>query len=295
MAPLHQLLADMFAAAEKVGGSASYELPDGLHLKVATRGRRMVIAWREEGKQPSAKELEIVGEDAGFYDPDTRPWKCRESAHAFLIVEGFQGQLCEHEWGDWMHVNMRPKFLKTHTCKKCGVVVGMSYSTRKNSKDVYHYDTWELRETVFARWVKLGPVPGSLRLLPHHGKAGKAVQTTPAPPAPPTPTPTDPDAALKLHLINLLGVVSFAAACRNHWFRHHTVIEARRAYLKKAEVKELREEVESGWFRRAYRHALPYVLAACRWRHQYRALPVKATAGKRTRKPRQKKAEVAAA
>lgn len=281
MAALHQLLDDMFAAAERANGTASYALPDGLHLKVATRGRRMVIARRERGKKPSPKELEIVGEDAGFYDPDARPWKCRESEAAYLIVEGFHGQLCDHEWGDYIHFNMRPKYMRQHTCQKCGVVVAISYSTRKNSKTTYAYDTWELRETVYERWAKRGPVPGSLRVLPHHGKPEDAPASAPAP-------SLNPEAALKSRLVNLLGVVSFAAACKNPWFRQHHVMQARRAYLKGADLAALRDEVDSGWFGQAYRHAVPYVLLACRWCHQYRALPRKVSV-RRQRKPRQKK------
>lgn len=123
-----------------------------------------------------------------------------------------------------------------------------------------------------------------------------ATTTAPAPVArTPEQLQQERDKAERAYLTGLLTCVSLGAACRNHWFRHHTVIQARRSYLAAASLGELREEVSGRWFAHSFRHALPYVLLVCRWVHQCRALPLMASAGKRQRKPRQKKAEVMAA
>ena len=300
---LVELLDEMFAASQQTGAGVHRQLSSGLHVKVGLRGqRRMIIVWRSADKLPSAKECEILGEDAGLYDPKYRLWRCQESEDAFLITEGYRGELCDHRMEFFMHVNARPKFQKAWRCSKCGIVAGVAYSTRKSAKEKHFYGKWELREHVWQAWCKRGPATDALSDQPHHKHEGiSAPPVAAAKPKAKASPKTDAqrqaerDKAERRHLTGLLTCVSFAAACRNRWFRNDFVMQARRAYLEAAKLPELREEVSGRWFAHSYRHALPYALLACRWRHQYRALPLKATAAKRSRKPRRKKAEVAAA
>lgn len=162
-----ECLAQLLAAAAASNQAFLCALPDGLHLKVALRGERpMVCAWADGGRL-SPQRLEEIGEDAGFYDPLVRPWQCAESASAHLIVEGFRGELCAHDFGMLMHFDAKNEFGNMGHCQRCWVFVSRSLS-RRGSRESCTYDTWELRPHVWQRWVKRGPVPGSLQPQAHH-------------------------------------------------------------------------------------------------------------------------------
>ncbi len=308
---LVDVLAEMFTVSGQQGAQVHRRLFSGLHVKVGVRGeRRMIIVWRDGDRLPSAKECEIVGEDAGFYDPKYRAWRCKESDSAFLIQEGYAGSICEHEWGFVYHMNARPQFAQGQVCRRCGVRVAVHSSRRANGKTRYAYDKWELREHVWERWLKRGPVPGSLVTLPHHDDPG---DTSPPPVAAEPLTPQQEaaqaergqeaqDAAEKAHLIGLLTCVMLHHAAVNPWFRQGHVIAARRKFLKDSALEDLREECRGRLFAWAFPAARPYVFLVvhwasygARWRHAHRALPVKATASRKARKPRTPRKAVAAA
>lgn len=160
-------LAKAVEVSRETGQPVRLTLGKGLNLKVLTRRTTMILAWRGDGRVPSDKECEIVGEDAGFYDPKWEAWTCSESARARLITEGFTGQLCQHEWSQPVHFNMRPKFAWRFSCRRCGCVIEVLGSTR-SQKQTYGYDGWDLRESVFEKWKTCGPVPGSLSVKAHH-------------------------------------------------------------------------------------------------------------------------------
>lgn len=175
MPTLHALLSEMVQVSRDTGQPVHRTAARGLRLKVLARQSVMVIVWRDGGKVPSNKECEIVGEDAGMYDPRTEPWTCRESQSARLIREGFTGALCDHQWGQPVHFNMRPRFAWQFSCEKCGCRFEIHGSTR-SKKQTYTYDEWELRESVAERWKQRGPVPGSLKAQAHHQQKDKEIE-----------------------------------------------------------------------------------------------------------------------
>lgn len=147
----------------------------GLHFKkTAVGGRTVLICWRESGRAPSAKECEELGEDFGFFDPQIEPCKASGHPQARQVRENFAGELCDHQWGMNTHFDSRKEYGYMSACKKCGVKVARTHARRGN-RSSYVYDTWELREHVWRNWMRRGPKPGALRVLPHHGSSGEEV------------------------------------------------------------------------------------------------------------------------
>ncbi len=297
------LLEQMFTASQQSGGGVHRKLMSGLHLKVGVRGeRRMVIVWREGERLPSAKECEVVGEDAGFYEPKYRTWPCKESEDAFLIEEGYRGPLCDHAWGFQVAVSSDKATGYYTTCTRCGIKAQV-LTPKRGKKQRYGYGKWELRPHVFERWTQRGPAGDDLGEQPHHSDEGSQEPPVLAamPPAAPAHALTRQGAAeaakraeeqrreaLANKLRAGLLVVSFWSACVNRWFRHATVIGSRRSYLTNADLETLQDEVSGGWFTRSIRWALPYALLLCRWRHLTRALPLVATPAPKASRPRKK-------
>lgn len=286
------LLDQMFAVSVQHGAQVHRKLMSGLHVKVAVRGdRRMIIVWRGGGKLPSGKECEVVGEDAGFYDPKYRLWKCKESDEAFLITEGYRGPLCDHEWGFKVAVDSDKAVGHYTTCLKCGVKLQV-LTPRRGKKPKYGYGKWELREHVFERWSVRGPAGDDLAEQPHHQDEASTAPPVVEPLLPPPLTEEAAkrlrDEAEKAKLVGLLTCIAFRSACVDPWFRRHEVIRNRLNYLKNSKLDELREECRGRWFRSHFWHSVPYVLLLCRWPLMTRALPAQATPAPKARKPRKK-------
>ena len=133
------LLDQMFAASVQHQGQVHRKLASGLHVKVGVRGdKRMIILWRDGDRLPSAKECEIVGEDAGFFDPKYRTWQCKESESAFLVTEGYQGEPCEHAWGFRVVVDSNKVTGHYQTCLKCGIKAQV-LTPRRGKKQRFGY------------------------------------------------------------------------------------------------------------------------------------------------------------
>ncbi|MFB9994096.1 hypothetical protein ACFFLM_19235 [Deinococcus oregonensis] len=166
--PREEALAQLFALAAETELAYRCALPDGVQLKVAVHGeRRLVCAWHQDGERLGSVLCEEIGEDAGFYDPRIKPWVCAESTHAHLIIDGFQGALCEHQWGVNMHFDERLQFGNLHKCELCGVTLTCA-SARRGNRVTYTYDVWQIRENIYQRWAKRGPVLGALQEQPYH-------------------------------------------------------------------------------------------------------------------------------
>ena len=160
-----EILAAMFAGLEPGGPALLTTLPDGLGLKVVSRGdRRMVCAWAD--RRLSARALEEIGEDAGLFDPRARPWTCAESQRAHLIVDVYSGGLCEHEFSHF-HADGRGQYWNYYTCTRCGLRA-ISTHSRRGQRVHWAYDTWELRHHIWQAWMRRGPVPGAMQPQAHH-------------------------------------------------------------------------------------------------------------------------------
>lgn len=295
---LSEVLATMFAASAEQGAGVHQRLSSGLHVKVGVQGaRRMMIVWRDGDRLPGGKECEILGEDAGFYAPKYRSWTCKESDSAFLITDSFRGEVCRHTWGLSVHFDGAKEFGYASSCQTCGAT-WMHTSSRRGKKESWHYNGQTVRETVFHRRLVEGPVPA-------------VAQPQPAPPAPVRPAPLPQtreqraealkarqeaqERALAQHLRGLLTCVAFRSACRSPWFARHQALEARRSFLKGATLAQLREECGGRWFASHFPRAVPYVLLACRWQQQARALPLKATPERKVKAPRKRRTKAVAA
>lgn len=317
---LHAVLEEMFRESLRAGAGVSQKLPGGLHVKVGVRGeRRMVILWRGGDRVPGATECEIVGQDAGFYAPKYRSWKVQESDSAVLIQEGYQGELCTHAWGMNVHFDEKNAYGNAAVCQSCGGSWRRQVPRRGKAAEVYLYNGQKIRHSVLQRWVERGPVPGvgALRdpdaeAVREFGAVLRQAGPTSLPAEEPDAAPLAPeqakreqearDAAEKAHLIGLLTCVMLHHAAVNPWFRQGHVIAARRKFLKDAALEDLREECRGRLFAWAFPAARPYVFLVvhwasygARWRHAHRALPVKATAARKARKPRTPRKAVAAA
>lgn len=167
MTTLPEALAYLFGGVTAGGPALLCSLPDGLHLKVVLRGeRRLIGAWSDVTRL-SPQACEEIGEDAGFYDPVVKPWACAESPRAFLIVEGFRGELCDHDFGLLAHYDAKNEFGNLGHCQKCRVLVQRAHA-RRGRRETCTYDRWELRTHIWQRWLKRGPVPGALQPQAHH-------------------------------------------------------------------------------------------------------------------------------
>lgn len=136
-------------------------------LKREQGGVLSLLVYRTDGRTPLARACEEAGEDVGFFDPRTSrfngdgPYK-----NAQVVTEGFQGELCDHEWGRTGHYGRNP-YGTFWRCDRCGVTVATA--TKKRSEHTeYTYDSWGLRFHIWQKWCKRGPVPGSLQVQEHH-------------------------------------------------------------------------------------------------------------------------------
>ena len=285
------LLDQMFAVSVQHGAQVHRKLMSGLHVKVAVRGdRRMIIVWRGGGKLPSGKECEVVGEDAGFYDPKYRLWKCAESEEAFLITEGYRGPLCDHEWGFKVAVDSDKAVGHYTTCLKCGVRLQV-LTPRRGKKPKFGYGKWELRAHVFERWSVRGPAGDDLAAQPHHqdeGSTAPPVVEEPPPPLTAEAAQQQLDETEKAKRVGLLTCIAFRSACVDPWFGNHWVIRNRLNHLKNSNLEELQQECGGRWFRSHFWRAVPYVWLLCNWRQITRALPAQATPAPKKRKSRKK-------
>jgi len=134
-------------------------------------GTLTLLAYREDGRSIPARICEEIGEDHGFFDPQTQTLHGAEHPNTQIITEGYTGALCEHRWDSVMHFSRNP-YGYIRTCGKCGVKTMESHRKRSN-KGTYTYDVWELREHIWRKWMQTGPVPGALQPQAHH-KGGEA-------------------------------------------------------------------------------------------------------------------------
>lgn len=304
---LAPLLDEMFGQSRASGNPVTRQLLGGLSVKVRERaGKRMVIVWRAGKGLPGATECEIVGQDAGLFQPKFRTWQCQESDQAFLITEGFDGALCTHVWGPADPLTEGKATGERCVCTRCGA--DWTRLTGPRGKVTLTYNGAVIkRETVWNRWLVTGPAPAphveEIEEIPPEvleELASPPVQTAQRPhwrDRQKTDKPVvdhvavarqqELDTQERQRLSGLLLCVSFWCAAWDPWFRRHAVIGMRRAHLKGAPLDELRAEVRGGYHQRTFRHAWPYVLLLCRWRHATHALPEHATpAPKPKRAPR---------
>ncbi|MBZ9713788.1 hypothetical protein [Deinococcus multiflagellatus] len=320
-ANLPGVLDDLFAAAAARGNGVRHKLANGLRLKAGLRGeRRLLLVWRSGDRLPSATECEIVGHDAGFFQPRYQLRPCAESPNAFLITEGYRGDVCEHTWGPTDPLQMGKVKGERCVCTHCGA----QWTRLDGRRPTTTYNGQKVRPAVLERWQVRGPVPPQItEEVPAEVLEALAEDRADVPVYEPAPSwrdrkaakkaaPVDReaearqqarDAAERKRLSGLLGLVDFWCIFWDPWFQRATVIAVRRDYLKGADLEDLRAEVRGRYFQQTLPHALPYVLLALRWRHVARALPEVATpapvASKRgrkastTRKPRSRKAAAA--
>lgn len=136
-------------------------------LKREQNGVLTLLVYRTDGRAPTPQECEDAGEDHGFYEPKFEPaHSYGEYQNARLVTEGFQGELCDHEWGMTGHYGRNP-YGTFSTCKKCSVTV-MTATKKRSNHTEYLYDRWGLRFHIWQKWCKRGPVPGSLQVQEHH-------------------------------------------------------------------------------------------------------------------------------
>lgn len=156
------LLMELRARALAQGVPARMTFSDGSGLKVqASADTTRLLVWTGTERSPAPRLLEDIGEDAGLYEPTTRPWSCSESVHSVLIFEGLAAPPCRHDWGLWTHYDAKSESGNSGTCTRCGVKATSSVA-RRGHREEYGYDTWALRPHIWRRWMQLGPVPGSL-------------------------------------------------------------------------------------------------------------------------------------
>ncbi|KQR40790.1 hypothetical protein [Deinococcus sp. Leaf326] len=316
---LVDVLSEMFAAAGS-DDSSHRRLSSGLHVKVGTRGaRRMVIVWRDGDRLPGRTECQVVGEDAGFYAPKYRSWKVQKSADAFLIEEGYQGELCRHEWATPTEYVVKRLMGYTATCLICGAV----WRQEKRAKSVAHvYNGETRREPTFDRFLILGPVPANAEAL-----APQAPQAAPVVSQPAVRRDAGEVAAL-LHMshkerraqkerevkrrkdaieqartererpvvaryVRVLTLCALGSAVRHPgWFSRPAILQARVAWIKGAKLPELREDLHSRHGRSMLAYSVTMLLLILRWPQIMRALPAEATAAtaaapaKAAKKPR---------
>lgn len=307
---LAPLLDEMFSQSVASGSPVTRRLLKGLNVKVLERaGKRQIIVWRSGRALPGATECEIVGQDAGMFQPKCQNWQCRESDQAFLIKEAWQGELCTHTWGPADPFVEGKATGERCVCTRCGA--DWTRLTGPRGKVTLTYsDSVVKRESVWNRWLVTGPAPA-----PHVEEIpSEVLEELDSTPAPTVQRPhwrdrqktekpvvdhaavarqQERDARERQRLSGQLMCVSFWCAVWGPWFRRSVVIGMRRDYLKGAPLDELRDEVRSGYHQRTFRFALPYVLLLCRWRHVARALPEHATPApkpKRKSAPRKRKA-----
>lgn len=306
---LATVLAEMFAASARHGGGVHRRLSSGLHVKVALRGdRRQLIVWRDGGRLPSARECQVVGDDAGLVRPTYRSWQCQDSQDAFLITDAYRGALCTHEWAFPVPYTEKLASGELCRCVTCGAAWRTSTPIR-GSKVRTYYNGEEVRPAVLARFQVCGPVPAA-----HEASGVVAAAPEAAEPASSGATPSRPVVAppiwksrarqeeeaqaerhrqreerelpLKRRAVGLLLVCAFGQAVRDPWFRQAFVIENRRTFLGQMSLTDLREELHSRFGRWQLAWGWPVMLLALRWRHQYRALPECATRAAPARRSR---------
>ncbi|WP_339097861.1 hypothetical protein ACINK0_18765 (plasmid) [Deinococcus sp. VB343] len=161
-------LGRMFTLSE-AQSCAVHVLHGRLHLKAAVRaGKQMLLVWPDQGRAPGSRELEELGEDAGFFDPLVRPWPIPASKQAVVITEGFRGQTCHHEWGMLTHFDARSSYGASCTCQRCRVSLTWE-ARRRGQQTTWLYDgCWVLRGHIWQRWAELGPASGELGPQAHH-------------------------------------------------------------------------------------------------------------------------------
>lgn len=129
-------------------------------------GPLVLLVSRQDGRAPTARQCEEAGEDFGMFDPQVSRSLTRPRAR--LVTEGYTGALCTHQWGFSAHFGRNP-YGTVSTCVKCGVKV-RNETPQRGTRTTFTYDgIWELREPIWKRWVKRGPVPGALQPQAHHG------------------------------------------------------------------------------------------------------------------------------
>lgn len=141
-----------------------------MSLEVLTRqqgDQLQLLVITGNGRAPTAQQCEDAGEDHGFYEPGILGTEGR----AKIVVERFSGELCDHDWTTWGHYGRNP-FGRFASCQKCKVHVRTAQKPRATKSVEFLYDQWALREHIWQRWLKRGPVPGSLTLQPHHQTGG---------------------------------------------------------------------------------------------------------------------------
>lgn len=145
-----------------------------MSLEVLTRqqgDQLQLLVITGNGRAPTAQQCEDAGEDHGFYEPVVTDAQGLDGCKNIrVVVEGFKGELCDHEWGIWGRYSRNP-FGSFARCKKCQVFVSTAQKKRSDHID-YTYDEWTLRHHIWQRWLKRGPVPGSLAVQAHHQKGG---------------------------------------------------------------------------------------------------------------------------
>ncbi|MDR6753464.1 hypothetical protein [Deinococcus soli (ex Cha et al. 2016)] len=294
---LAPLLEEMFEQSRASGNPVTRQLLKGLSVKARERGgKRMLIVWRAGKGIPGATECEIVGQDSGLIAPKFQTWQCRESDQAFLITEGWQGELCTHAWGPTDPLVEGKATGERCVCTRCGA--DWTRLTGPRGKVTLTYNGSSVkREAVWNRWLVTGPAPAphveEVEEIPPEvleELASQPVQTAQRPHWRDRQKADKPvvdhvavarqqelDAQERQRLSGPLLVVSLWCATWDPWFRRAVAIGIRRDYLKSAPLPELRAEVRGGYHQRTYPHAWRVVLLLCRWKHVTRALPEHAT------------------
>lgn len=131
----------------------------------------VLLVTRPDGRLPTFRQCEEAGEDHGLFDPLISTAVMQAGTR--VVREGYTGELCRHQWGFSAHFGRNP-YGTSSTCVKCGVKVRHE-TPQRGTRTTFTYDSiWQLREHIWQRWVKYGPVAGALQPHPHHKKGAAA-------------------------------------------------------------------------------------------------------------------------
>jgi len=159
--PLPVLLEQLTEAARMSStNTASIQLSGGLHVAALIRNDRLALTtWRTASKQPSRKEVEIVGRDAGMLLPKITAFERKDKIQAFALADRATGpDQCDHQLGNPLHGDGRKVAFYSWKCLHCGISVTRTMARRGNGS-TFEYGDQPVEEEAFKVLVKRGPKP----------------------------------------------------------------------------------------------------------------------------------------